>query len=186
MRAPRLKRTGGLVRAFMARAARADAEAERFATRGAAGKFLAGLIKSHGWAAAAAAPDALSLLPKTLGIEWVEASDPPVCGRADLGIVTADYGIAATGTLVHLDTGDADRLAWTLPPVCVCFLRERTIVAEADDLVEVMSGHLRPGRKPGFAQVSFVTGPSRTADIEAELTLGVHGPGRLIILLYGA
>jgi len=179
------KNASGIIPRFVVQAVKADAEVERFKTSAAARRFLSRILEENGWAKVVVASDAARFLPKTRGIESLEPADPAVCARADAGLVAAGFGIAATGTLVHLDTGDRDRIAWTLPPVCLCFLRAGSIVPELEDIVDRMAGHLRRGQKPGFAQVSLVTGPSRTADIEAELTLGVHGPGRLIILLYG-
>jgi len=104
---------------------------------------------------------------------------------AQAGIVLADYGAAETGTLIHLDSDDAERLVWTLPPLCVCLLERRKIVPDLESLAGVFSGHLSRAGLPG-PQVSLVTGPSRTADIECQLTIGVQGPARLIIGLIGA
>jgi L-lactate utilization protein LutC len=99
---------------------------------------------------------------------------------AQAAVVLADFGAAETGTLVRLDTGDEEKLLWTLPPLCVCLLERRAIVPDLQSLVGVVSDHLgRPGL-PG-PQISFVTGPSRTADIEGELAIGVQGPARLVI-----
>jgi L-lactate dehydrogenase complex protein LldG len=104
---------------------------------------------------------------------------------AQAGLVLADYGAAETGTLVHLDSDDAERLIWTLPPLCVCLLERRKIVRDLESLAGVISDHLGRTGIPG-PQVSLVTGPSRTADIECQLTIGVQGPARLVILLVGA
>lgn len=104
---------------------------------------------------------------------------------AQAGIVFADYGAAETGTLVHLDSDDAERLIWTLPPLCVCLLERRKIVPDLETLAGVITDHLGGAGLPG-PQVSLVTGPSRTADIECQLTIGVQGPARLVILLIGA
>jgi L-lactate dehydrogenase complex protein LldG len=104
---------------------------------------------------------------------------------AQAGLVLADYGAAETGTLVHLDSDDAERLVWTLPPLCVCLLERRKIVPDLESLAGVISGHLGRTGLPG-PQVSLITGPSRTADIECQLTIGVQGPARLVILVIGA
>jgi len=101
---------------------------------------------------------------------------------AQAGIVRADYGAAETGTLVHLDAGDVEKLIWTLPPLCVCLLEHRRLVPDLQSLAAAISDHLSRGGRPG-PQVSLVTGPSRTADIECQLTIGVQGPGRLVIFL---
>jgi L-lactate dehydrogenase complex protein LldG len=102
----------------------------------------------------------------------------------EAGIVRADFGAAETGTLVRLDSGDEEKLLWTLPPICICLLESRTIVPDLQSLASVLSGHLARTGRPG-PQVSFVTGPSRTADIEGQLAIGVQGPARLVIGLIG-
>jgi len=102
---------------------------------------------------------------------------------AGAGLVRADYGVSSTGTLVHLDRSADEKIVWTLPPLCLCLLDRRRIVQDLDDVADVLSRHLS---EVAFEepQVSLVTGPSRTTDIECRLTLGVHGPSRLIILLH--
>ena len=98
------------------------------------------------------------------------------------GIVAADYGIAETGTLVHFDRSDEEKNAWTLPDVCLCVLDAAKIVPALEAIAPEISAHL--GRTDiASPQVSLVTGPSRTADVENQLTIGVHGPGRLVIVL---
>jgi len=103
---------------------------------------------------------------------------------AQAGLVLADFGAAETGTLVHLDSDDAERLVRTLPPLCVCLLERRKIVPDLESLAGVIADHLGRTGLPG-PQVSLVTGPSRTADIECQLTIGVQGPARLVIGLIG-
>jgi L-lactate dehydrogenase complex protein LldG len=100
----------------------------------------------------------------------------------DAGIVAADHGVAETGTLVHFDRSDAEKNVWTLPEVCICLLEARAVTASLDDLAPAFAAHLGRTDIPS-PQVSLVTGPSRTADIEGQLTIGVHGPSRLIVLL---
>jgi L-lactate dehydrogenase complex protein LldG len=105
------------------------------------------------------------------GSLWVEA-----------GIVAADYGVAETGTAVHFDRSDEEKNVWTLPEICFCFIERKKIVPNLGTLAPEISKHL--ARTDILSpQVSLVTGPSRTADIECQLTIGVHGPSRLIILL---
>ena len=102
---------------------------------------------------------------------WIEA-----------GLVAADHGVAETGTLVHFDLGDDEKNIWTLPEICLCLLEKAKIVPDLEAIAPRIAGHLSRTGLPS-PQVSLVTGPSRTADIECQLTIGVHGPSRLIILL---
>jgi len=106
-----------------------------------------------------------------------EMAEPPV------GLVAAETLLADTGTcMVASDTAE-QRLMCYLPPACI-------IVARTDQLAE----HL-PAAWPQIAgrtaeaelrgEFVFITGPSRTADIEKILILGAHGPKRLVVILIG-
>jgi len=99
---------------------------------------------------------------------------------ADIGIVEFDLGIAETGTLVHDATDLKKRLASMLPLHCVALLRSGRVVP---NMAEALGYYLKGGQWPGY--LAMVTGPSRTADIERSLTIGVHGPEGLLIVLLG-
>lgn len=91
----------------------------------------------------------------------------------------AEAGIAATGSLL-LDLSDpVDRGATALTPVHAVLLRADSIVTDLAALAPRMKELLGKGR--GY--LSLTTGPSRTADIERVLTIGVHGPKELHIIL---
>ncbi len=101
-----------------------------------------------------------------------------VSALAKVGISQLDWAIANTGTLVQ-DAAPADqRLVSSLPLIHIALVRGDRIVA---DLPSVLT-KIRPGHTN---YISFITGPSRTADIERVLTIGVHGPEKLIIIFYG-
>jgi L-lactate dehydrogenase complex protein LldG len=107
--------------------------------------------------------------------------DGPEFGRsADSGIVEFDLGIAETGTLVQDATDLKKRLASMLPLNCLALLRAERVVA---NMAEALNFYLSRGTWPGY--LALVTGPSRTADIERSLTIGVHGPEKLLIVLLG-
>jgi L-lactate dehydrogenase complex protein LldG len=94
---------------------------------------------------------------------------------AAIGITEIESAIAATGTLVT-DAADVQRrLASTLPPTHVAILPTAAI---QPDMAAAFT-RIHPARS-GY--ISLITGPSRTADIERVLTIGVHGPSRLVIL----
>jgi len=133
-------------------------------------KIDKGLI-SAGLKAAAPFAEAFSGFETKTESMWVDA-----------GLVVADYGVAETGTLVHFDLGDDEKKAWTLPETCFCLLEKQAIVPDLEAVALRIAGRLAKTGSPS-PQVSLVTGPSRTADIENQLTIGVHGPSRLIILL---
>ncbi len=97
---------------------------------------------------------------------------------ADLGVTGAALGVASTGSLLVPMGPDAPRVASLLPPHHVAILPEERIVAGFEELYAAMPQHARER-----AQTVLVTGPSRTADIEMTIVRGVHGPGRLTVLV---
>lgn len=94
-------------------------------------------------------------------------------------LTPAQWGIAATGTLVLQSRSEDLRIATMLCESHVCVLDATTIRAELEDLVEVLDATL----KEDAAYLACITGPSRTADIERVLSIGVHGPQHLHILI---
>ena len=103
--------------------------------------------------------------------------------KADIGITGADFAIADTGTLVLLSGPSQPRLTSLLPPVHIAILRKETIVADIHDLFRSLRKSYEKNYDELCSCISFITGPSRTADIELNLTLGVHGPGRAIVVI---
>jgi L-lactate dehydrogenase complex protein LldG len=97
---------------------------------------------------------------------------------ATIGVTGCHAAIAETGSLVVLSGPGTPRAASLLPPVHLCVVRR-------DDLYGSM-GEYFEARAQDIAASScctFITGPSRTADIELTLTLGVHGPGTVIVVV---
>ena len=171
-----------LVRRFSAGARAAGAEVVETRDRESAAGAVVELLRKERIDSAVVSPPALDFGGR---IRVIRPGIVEEYAAARAGIVRADYGVAETGTLVHLDADDEEKLAWTLPPLCVCLLDTGRIVPELEALTSVFAGHLRGTGKPG-PQVSLVTGPSRTADIECELTIGVQGPSRVVIILFEA
>lgn len=109
---------------------------------------------------------------------------PQMIDEAQVGITSADFAIAETGTLVEVCVDDAYRLVSSLPRVHICVLEAGRYVENLQHAVprlrECLSNHEQN------CVVSFISGPSRTGDIEMILTLGVHGPGEVhVVLLEG-
>lgn len=100
-------------------------------------------------------------------------------GGIDAGVTLMDYGIAETGTLVLDSASEETRLATMLSEVHVAVLPVSKIKPSALEMVEELNDMLRD---PG-SYTAFITGASRTADIERVLALGVHGPLELHIML---
>ena len=100
-------------------------------------------------------------------------------GGIDMGLTLANFGIADTGTLVINSDREETRLATMLCEVHVAILN----IPDIRDTALSMTGKLAEmtGRQGSYT--AFVTGASRTADIERVLAIGVHGPLSLHILL---
>ncbi|MCL4426663.1 MAG: lactate utilization protein [Firmicutes bacterium] len=96
--------------------------------------------------------------------------------QADAGIIGPALAVAETGSLLQIAEDVSRRLAGMLPPIVVALVSTRQLVA---NLEEAFSYLEQLPQIPGY--LSFISGPSRTADIERTLTLGVHGPRELII-----
>lgn len=103
-------------------------------------------------------------------------ADRDELATVDAGLTAASHGIAETGTLVLADDLERARLPSLLPPLHVALL---PVSALFSHLGEALAGLPRPLPRA----VTFVTGPSRTADIELELVVGVHGPKALHVIL---
>ena len=108
-----------------------------------------------------------------LGVEIVSANaDKHVMAECDLGVTGVDLALPETGTLVLRSSAAKPRAVSLLPRVHLALLRPSAIRADLQDVFAEVGGE---------HYFVFVTGPSRTADIELTLTIGVHGPGRLYV-----
>ena len=105
-------------------------------------------------------------------------------GAADLavGVVRAAKGIAQTGTCIVVTDDESLRLDTMLPEVSVILLNSADILPDLPSAAPFLRAEQTQGRA---SYVSFITGPSRTADIERVSAIGVHGPLELHIVLIG-
>jgi L-lactate dehydrogenase complex protein LldG len=100
-------------------------------------------------------------------------------GRIHTALTGADWAIAETGTLV-LDSGSEDlRIATMLSETHIAWIPASRILSDATALSAYLVERMKS--PPGY--MSFITGASRTADIERVLAIGVHGPQELHILI---
>ena len=96
--------------------------------------------------------------------------------ESGMGITGADYAIAETGSVVVLPRQGLSRLVSVVPPVHVAIVRPSDVVGTLDDLFTLRRlEYVRNGGEMG-SYLNFITGPSRTADIEQTIVVGVHGP----------
>jgi len=99
---------------------------------------------------------------------------------ADMGITSADWGIAETGTLVMRARPGQERLASLLPPVHVAIVERSQLAADLLDVFELLQAE---GLDNLPSNITLITGPSKTGDIELQLTTGVHGPGEWHVIV---
>ena len=120
----------------------------------------------------------------TIGPEDGDASEArDALVNADLGITEVDFALADTGSLVLLSKSDQSRLVSLLPPIHLAMVRPGAIVPSMASILPLLTGADgdNPDRMP--SSVTFITGPSRTADIEKILTIGIHGPTAVHLLI---
>ncbi|MCI0357523.1 MAG: lactate utilization protein, partial [Planctomycetaceae bacterium] len=102
----------------------------------------------------------------------------------DIGITSCDCAVAETGTLMMCSRPGQERVASLLPPYYVTIVERRQILPDLFDAIaqiEASGPEAQGSAMP--SNVTFITGPSKTGDIELQLTTGVHGPGRWRVII---
>ncbi len=169
---------------FKAKAEAVSAEVYRFATSSDALSFLADFLTREGvtdqpgqYAVMADCPFWKTVDRKVLedmgGVHFDVTRE--LASQAKIGVSQMDWAIVDTGTLVQDATAVDKRLVSTMPTIHVAFIA-------TDGLRPDMPTVLAEVSPQNSNYISFITGPSRTADIERVLTIGVHGPERLVIV----
>ena len=170
---------------FKARAEGVGAEVHRFGTRREALDFICTFLQQEGAGAAqqssaiwADGPflngmDTATLTGKIPGLGFGVSRQS--AADALIGISEADWALADTGSLVTDQTAVEQRMASTLPSIHIAIIGTDRILPDKT----AVFGKITP---KASRYIAFITGPSRTADIERVLTIGVHGPKRLVIL----
>ncbi|MFB3825855.1 MAG: lactate utilization protein C [Bryobacteraceae bacterium] len=103
-----------------------------------------------------------------------------LCATLDVGITSADYALADTGTLVLLSSPEEARMISLLPPAHIAVVPASRVLTGLDELFSLI-----PMPADRSSSMVLITGPSRTADIEQRLVRGVHGPGELHVVAVG-
>lgn len=173
---------------FRARAEAVSAEVHRVGGDAEALRFVEELLRREGVADApgaravwAAGPlvtrtEASALTSRVPGLSFDVTREAAAASR--VGVSEMEWALADTGTVVQDATDPALRLVSTLPELHVALLPADRILPSLADVL--------PKLDPGSAAyISFITGPSRTADIERVLTIGAHGPVRLVVVVHG-
>lgn len=169
---------------FKAKAEGVSAEVYRFETNAAALDFIVGFLRKEG---VADAPHSYALwadcpflgridkqpLSEIAGLKFDVTRE--LAAEARFGISQVDWALADTGTLVQDSTAIEQRLVSSLSSIHIALVPTSNILADLPTLLTRIS-------PKNSAYIAMITGPSRTADIERVLTIGVHGPERLIIV----
>jgi L-lactate dehydrogenase complex protein LldG len=159
-------------------------ELHRAASLEEAAHYLNDLAQKSGWQRIATHRHPLAFpvaervpLPKLIVAPGYEVHEMERC---DAAITGCDFLVAQTGSILVTEASAGGRALSVLPP-------HHVVVAKREQLVPDLAAALRGARARYAAQwpsfLSFITGPSRTGDIERILVLGAHGPKRLTVLL---
>lgn len=170
------------VEEFVAEATRADAEIIRLTSTNEIPSAVMGAVNKDG-AVIRVAPH-----PVLKSLTWPQGSAEIKYGAAApsdyAGVSLVKAGVAETGTLVLLSGLDSPVTINFLPDVHVVVLFADDIVPHYEDAWDMMRSDAGAGKSINMPRtVNWITGPSRTADIEQSILLGAHGPRRLVILL---
>ena len=121
--------------------------------------------------------------PSLAGLPWhaagLEIQSRPAKDQDMVGVTGVFCAIAETGTLMLLGGAETPATTSLLPETHVAIVDPHRIVATMEDAWELMR---KECKQPPRA-VNFISGPSRTADIEQTVTLGAHGPYRVLLII---
>jgi len=184
---PRPAMPGDLVARFVQRATDMESTVERIGDRSEIAPAVARYID------ALVLPPAIDAQRSKAGVCWPELADldwgraglaiepRPTTGQDRLGITGAFCAIAETGTLVVLAGAESPTATALLVDTHVAVVRAERIVSGMEEAFAL----IRRERGPLPRAVNFISGPSRTGDIEQTIVLGAHGPFRVHILVQG-
>jgi L-lactate dehydrogenase complex protein LldG len=99
---------------------------------------------------------------------------------ADIGVSSCFRAVAETGTLAVDARPGQERCVSLLPPMHVAVVLEEQIVPDLYDLIDLLDQR-GPAELP--SNLTLITGPSKTGDLELQLTTGVHGPGQIHVVV---
>lgn len=99
----------------------------------------------------------------------------------DASITTCESLVARTGTIVMTAATGSGRTASVYAPVHICIAHTSQLVYDVKDALQGVKEQYAGGNLPSL--ITFASGPSRTADIEKTLVVGVHGPGEVYVFL---
>ena len=174
---------GRQIALFVAEAERANATAEQVGSFDDVPRSVAAYLARHNLGTAIR----VAPLVQKDNIPWskqplLAADFGPPKGEDGVGVSAAFAGVAETGTLVIASGPESPTRLNVLPPTHIVVLRASRVVGTYEDAwARLRAGAPTQSFMP--RTVNWITGPSRTADIEQTLLLGAHGPQRLHILI---
>jgi L-lactate dehydrogenase complex protein LldG len=174
------------VDAFAALCAVLRTEFKQCASVAVAAKEIASLATDGGWKTLALHRGELNAaiaaeLPTSLALLWIESGyDRDALEACDAGLTECESLVAQTGSVCVTSLSSGGRTLSVLPPHHLVIARESQLVADLPGAYERLAKKYG-ANYPSF--VGFISGPSRTGDIERILVLGAHGPKRLTVLL---
>ena len=120
----------------------------------------------------------IEVLTETTDREFI-----PTAAVSDVGVSGVDFALADTGTLVLLARKGQARSISLLPPVHIAVMKPEQVLSGLSDLFPLLRSEAKAEGRDLSSAITFITGPSRTADIELTLVVGVHGPQQLHVVL---
>jgi L-lactate dehydrogenase complex protein LldG len=132
------------------------------------------LIRQQGWKEVYCVEDRLRQVLPGFGFSQQALAD------SDVSITSCEALVARTGTMVLSAALQEGRTASVYAPVHICIARTSQLVWDISDALQLLQNRYGPNLP---SLVSFATGPSRTADIEKTLVVGVHGPKEVYCFL---
>ena len=178
-------RTAKLVETFTERINPLGVEVVRAAGIDEAAEYLVRVVHEAGQKSAMISGELRSTAPKLIGaarnrgIEITEVTTPESALDIPVGFVLGMNAVAETGSVLLAETTLADRAVGMLTLTCVQIVHTETLLPGLDEAGAVLR---RLALRRNGAYATLVTGPSRTADIEMSLTVGVQGPGKVAVL----
>jgi L-lactate dehydrogenase complex protein LldG len=109
------------------------------------------------------------------GVQVVAGETPEAAEPVDAGVARAAFAVAETGSIGVVGNDLQPRVATMLPPIHVALVDRATLYPSLDEAGAHLERVMRAS-EGGMRYASLVTGPSRTADVEKTLAVGVHGP----------
>lgn len=135
------------------------------------------LIKSNNWTKIFCKEHDLKELLRTHHIDYVPGAALPDC---DASITSCEALVARTGTIVLSTGNESGRTASVYAPIHICIAYTNQLVYDVKDALQLVKDKYQ-NNLPSL--ITFATGPSRTADIEKTLVVGVHGPKEVYVFL---